>query len=189
MAFMRHGVLGINRRAANASPLGVYMANIKLLEDWNISALRENKNHLCSYCGYVNQVMYEVGWQYLCYDCAIRNYSTHHFICSICGCSFENKHYSSEEKELLCKDCKKRYLKEYSSVYNNNKRTERLGLHSNLLLCEWIDIIKMYSGKCVYCGGTYNDMDHIIPVSKGGGTTKNNVVPSCRKCNLRKGNA
>ena len=42
--------------------------------------------------------------------------------------------------------------------------------------------------KCQYCGAK-GDMtfDHIVPRSKGGRTTWENVVASCQKCNLRKG--
>lgn len=44
---------------------------------------------------------------------------------------------------------------------------------------------------CQYCGirPTKNEMtiDHVIPRSKGGQTTWENVVCACRACNLRKG--
>ena len=42
--------------------------------------------------------------------------------------------------------------------------------------------------KCQYCGSK-GDMTfgHIVPRSKGGRTTWENVVASCQKCNLRKG--
>jgi 5-methylcytosine-specific restriction endonuclease McrA len=46
--------------------------------------------------------------------------------------------------------------------------------------------------KCCYCGHkkaprdlTY---DHVIPRSRGGKTTFQNIVTSCKPCNLRKGN-
>jgi 5-methylcytosine-specific restriction protein A len=29
-------------------------------------------------------------------------------------------------------------------------------------------------------------MDHVIPVSKGGKSTKGNIVPSCKECNNKK---
>lgn len=42
--------------------------------------------------------------------------------------------------------------------------------------------------RCVYCGD-YKGLsaDHVIPESKGGSTTLDNLVAACRKCNSKKG--
>ena len=44
---------------------------------------------------------------------------------------------------------------------------------------------------CVYCDDDLSNaeihMDHVIPESKGGETTYNNLQVTCRKCNLAKG--
>ncbi|MCW5724033.1 MAG: HNH endonuclease [Maricaulaceae bacterium] len=43
---------------------------------------------------------------------------------------------------------------------------------------------------CVYCGaGRVHDLtfDHVIPRSRGGGTTWENIVAACAPCNLKKG--
>jgi 5-methylcytosine-specific restriction endonuclease McrA len=44
---------------------------------------------------------------------------------------------------------------------------------------------------CQYCGATPGrsnlTLDHILPRSRGGGTTWDNVVAACRTCNVRKG--
>ena len=44
---------------------------------------------------------------------------------------------------------------------------------------------------CVYCDDDLSNaeihMDHVIPESKGGTTTYNNLQVTCRKCNLDKG--
>jgi len=43
---------------------------------------------------------------------------------------------------------------------------------------------------CQYCGARSNlTVDHVIPRSKGGGSSWENIVASCAPCNLRKGNA
>ena len=43
-------------------------------------------------------------------------------------------------------------------------------------------------GQCVKCGRKENlQLDHIIPVKKGGATTVNNLQLLCRSCNLAKG--
>ncbi|MCO5142296.1 MAG: HNH endonuclease [Oligoflexia bacterium] len=45
-------------------------------------------------------------------------------------------------------------------------------------------------GKCHYCENKFNSkeltMDHIVPIARGGKSTKGNVVPSCKECNSKK---
>jgi 5-methylcytosine-specific restriction enzyme A len=49
---------------------------------------------------------------------------------------------------------------------------------------------KTSTGTCWYCGqkvGYHNlSMDHVIPLSRGGRSTKDNLVPSCKECNNKK---
>jgi 5-methylcytosine-specific restriction protein A len=49
-------------------------------------------------------------------------------------------------------------------------------------------------GICYHCGTRFsgNDlkqltMDHLIPIARGGKTSKKNCVVSCKKCNTEKG--
>ncbi len=45
-------------------------------------------------------------------------------------------------------------------------------------------------GICFYCEEQVPPkeltMDHLVPVSRGGKSTKGNVVPSCKDCNTKK---
>ena len=45
-------------------------------------------------------------------------------------------------------------------------------------------------GVCHYCGGKFDPedltMDHIVPVVRGGKSTKGNVVACCKECNNKK---
>jgi 5-methylcytosine-specific restriction endonuclease McrA len=40
--------------------------------------------------------------------------------------------------------------------------------------------------RCQYCGASAENIDHVIPRSKGGPHSWDNVVASCRPCNTRK---
>ncbi|HAM49160.1 MAG TPA: HNH endonuclease [Nitrospiraceae bacterium] len=46
------------------------------------------------------------------------------------------------------------------------------------------------TGICAYCKTKVNPkeltMDHIVPMIRGGKTTKGNVVPVCKECNNKK---
>jgi 5-methylcytosine-specific restriction endonuclease McrA len=49
---------------------------------------------------------------------------------------------------------------------------------------------RLARGVCHYCGRPFParelTMDHVVPVSRGGKTTKGNVVPCCKECNNAK---
>ena len=49
---------------------------------------------------------------------------------------------------------------------------------------------KIARGECNYCGGRFPPakltMDHVVPLVRGGKTTKGNVVPVCKECNTQK---
>ncbi len=41
---------------------------------------------------------------------------------------------------------------------------------------------------CQYCGAPAENLDHVVPRSRGGEHTWENVVASCRRCNSKKEN-
>ena len=49
---------------------------------------------------------------------------------------------------------------------------------------------KTASGCCWYCGQQVGyaelTMDHVIPLARGGRSTKDNLVPCCKGCNSKK---
>jgi len=49
---------------------------------------------------------------------------------------------------------------------------------------------KKSTGICYYCKENFKPdeltMDHIVPIARGGKTTKGNVVPCCKECNSKK---
>ena len=50
-------------------------------------------------------------------------------------------------------------------------------------------VFRRDNNECVYCGSKKElTIDHVIPRSKGGKNTWDNLVTCCQKCNLKKGN-
>jgi 5-methylcytosine-specific restriction endonuclease McrA len=49
---------------------------------------------------------------------------------------------------------------------------------------------KVSKGICYYCGKTVDPreltMDHIVPLARGGKSTKGNLAPACKGCNNKK---
>jgi len=121
---------------------------------------------------------------------------------------------STEEAKAKMKICQQRpHIKEAAKLYkktdrgkevNRNYRNSDKGkanaaratyrrraldklLPSTLTAEEWEQIKKQYKYRCVYCGEEKElTRDHIIPLTKGGAFTKDNVVPACRSCNATK---
>ena len=47
-------------------------------------------------------------------------------------------------------------------------------------------IFSKTKGRCSYCGAKAEEIDHIIPKSKGGSNSTFNLTPACRSCNEKK---
>jgi 5-methylcytosine-specific restriction endonuclease McrA len=52
----------------------------------------------------------------------------------------------------------------------------------------WQNIIA--KGLCHWCGGIFPKeemtMDHVVPITRGGVSSRGNLVPACKECNNRK---
>ena len=123
----------------------------------------------------------------------------------------ENNKEKLAHKRLLNKDKLAAYNKTYRKtekgilVSSNSAHKRRvmklntldgtLPLNTSINTAELRELLKIQNHKCGYCNIDLNlsmkrtvHLDHIIPLSKGGGHTICNVVWSCANCNLRKGN-
>jgi len=50
------------------------------------------------------------------------------------------------------------------------------------------NIMKRDAYQCLYCGSTKNlTLDHLLPKSRGGGSSWTNLVTACMRCNTKKG--
>lgn len=72
-------------------------------------------------------------------------------------------------------------------IIEQRRRARKQGLPDTLTAAEWQAICASFKFKCAYCGKRRRlTMDHVIPLSKNGGTTANNIVPACQSCNSSK---
>lgn len=63
-------------------------------------------------------------------------------------------------------------------------RTPIIGMNTDV----WRFIREMYDNRCYYCGkgGGRLQMEHRIPLARGGDNDISNIVPACESCNRRK---
>jgi len=118
--------------------------------------------------------------------------------CRICGERFSSKRHT---KKSLCKRCTKREYRNSGGRSKGESHTQRA--RRNCVQAENISRIAVFKRdgwRCGICGvdtprsllkdcsHTYSPtLDHVVPLSKGGSHTVDNVQCLCRGCNSRKG--
>ena len=77
--------------------------------------------------------------------------------------------------------------REKEKIHCHNYRARKRALPNTLTLAEWESICAEQDNACYYCGAAaVLVVEHMIPLSKGGGTTKDNCCGSCLGCNSSK---
>lgn len=52
---------------------------------------------------------------------------------------------------------------------------------------EWESVLATHGDRCLRCGDAKITIDHVVPLSKGGSNTVENLQPLCGPCNKSKG--
>ena len=76
---------------------------------------------------------------------------------------------------------------EYVSAAGKLRRARLAEVECTLTEQEAMELFEEYVGLCVYCPALATTLDHVIPLSRGGPHTKDNLVPCCKSCNSKKG--
>lgn len=75
-----------------------------------------------------------------------------------------------------------------SNRLRHHRRSARLNHAKGFATPEQIkQRIDYYGRRCAYCGGPFEQLDHVIAISKGGAHWPANLRPCCSQCNAKKG--
>lgn len=129
--------------------------------------------------------------------------------CKKC-CQKQRKISYADNRELLIRQGKKwrassngqlwrKENKKALNIRGQIRRAKKRELPHTLTIKQWEETKEHFNDSCAYCGVTESEhknqfeqvlhQEHIIPLSGGGGYTKDNIIPSCHKCNSSKGDS
>lgn len=161
------------------------------------------KNYTCEYCGEKFQSATKKKY---CSDKCRRNKQ---FVSEVKKCKYCGELFKTQFKKskIYCSNICSRKMKKIYSKLSNGKRAELLKINGQI--DSDITLRKLYkkeNGICAICGGKcdykdyklddyknfiignqYPSIDHIIPISKGGTHTWQNIQLAHRICNSYKG--
>ena len=110
------------------------------------------------------------------------------------------KEHCNKDEEATRKRRNALWRRKYSlnadlRMYNRNKaKARKAALRKNTVLpvstAELKHRFMEFNNTCAYCGAgnTLLHIEHVVPISKGGSHSLNNVVPACSRCNYSKYN-
>lgn len=78
-------------------------------------------------------------------------------------------------------------LSDYGILQQALRKTRRKRLPSTLTYRQWKTVITFFNDRCAYCTlSCWELVEHATPISRGGGTTVDNCLPCCHRCNCAK---
>jgi len=124
------------------------------------------------------------GLEWQCKDCVKENYNLKKD-----QIKEKYKIYYLNNKDKISLSQKKYRESNIKSILFRN-RLRKLKLKNKIKTIDINNLLIKYNHCCCYCGISIKNnlhIDHKIPLSRGGQHSIDNLVPSCKKCNLSKG--
>ncbi len=104
-----------------------------------------------------------------------------------------NRHYRETREQQLqrCRELRQKNpaaVREREVVCHANQTARKRGISSRLSVEEWRSALARFGRRCCACGsGQSLTIDHVVPLSRGGDNTAENIQVLCGSCNSRKG--
>src|SRR6266850_3288205 len=96
------------------------------------------------------------------------------------------------EQRAMDKARVRKWRSQHPDKFRENNRLQyqrRRTAIGKLTMAEWKLIKAIFQNRCAYCWQVRPlEIEHVIPLSKGGANTAENVVPACSQCNRHKWN-
>lgn len=95
------------------------------------------------------------------------------------------RHYKNREAVLARRKAEREANPEKHRARNHARRKHGAGA---LNPGEWDQILTDFNKACAYCHQQIDrlEFEHMTPISRGGVTVRDNIVPACPTCNRRK---
>lgn len=102
----------------------------------------------------------------------------------------------NRDKKLKIKeDWRKRnpdHVRRKAVQYEGNRRARLMSMENRFSDSDVKDLMSLQGERCANCGKSLSrakyEIDHIVPISRGGGNSRSNIQILCRGCNRKKGN-
>lgn len=115
-------------------------------------------------------------------------------LCEKCGFYTDDprsSHISQHPRVIVQHLCSRCYSRKYDALMQVNSaklKAKKYGAPATLTWEEWLETKEHFDFRCVYCGGDNAEaLDHFVPLTSGGASSKDNCVPACKPCNSKKG--
>lgn len=131
------------------------------------------------------------GRAYRCKDCAITAARKHYRENRKHHAELSKERYEANKEQLLAQQTEyaQRYPQKYSLIKRAYRARERAADGEPFNKDDILRIYKQQRGRCHYCHVPLRklfELDHVVPISKGGGNEDGNVVCTCPWCNENK---
>ncbi|GAB4060099.1 hypothetical protein GCM10028775_74260 [Catellatospora paridis] len=113
--------------------------------------------------------------------------------CVTCGASTRHRRSNAMACSKPCKlkaADRRRNARPSAVIRKHARRARMLGNPGLVVISagEWERIKRRHDGRCAYCHRKTSrpQMDHVVPLARGGRHAPSNVLPACAPCNLLK---